>query len=145
MIMKTKILIILAIVLLLVIFWAKDFNSEKTGYIKIDTPGFDTSLDLRSGYWGKKTIRSSDGAVSVPAGTYKPGHAKLVANKGKKNDLTISHGSGMWGDLASIKVEKGETKVVKLGPPFLIKTDVQLSRSRKIVSVGFSIVGQAGE
>ena len=139
--MKTKILIILGIFLLLAVIWAEGFGPKSMGYIQINTPGFDTSIDLRSGFWNKKSIRSGDGAVSVPVGTYKPGNILLKANE-KRRGWTISCYAGPWGDLDTIKVEKDKTTTLKLGPPFVVKAGVQ--RRRGVVSIGYTLIGQSG-
>ncbi len=50
---------------------------------------------------------------------------------------------GPWGDLSRVKVKNEETTVVKLGPPLLIKP--KISQRSSLVSIDFSMTGQAGE
>ena len=48
-----------------------------------------------------------------------------------------------WGELRKVRVSKGDTTVLRIGPPLVIRTDVQKNIS--IVSIGLSLVGRAGE
>ena len=139
--MKKIIVIPLIIVVLigLVIF----YYSQQTGYIKIEVPGFETDLNL-SGRWSNKTISlSSSEPVRIRAGTYKP--ERIVVRLAKAGDQwwSILCRREPWGKLSTINVTKANTTTLELGPPFVIRTDVQ-HRSRT-VSIGLTLIGQAGE
>lgn len=116
-------------------------RSGRSGYIEIDTPNVKTSMNLRGGWWSERQIVSGGKPIKVAARTYRPRYISLSAQKGE-DEWAIS-GSGPWGKLVEINVEKGQTAVLKPGPPILVKTDV---RSRRpISSIGLSFIGQAGE
>jgi hypothetical protein len=130
---KLLLILVLAIVLLFFIY------PRPKGYIKIDTVG--AEMTLRSGWFRTTTITAKQGAVEVPSGTYRPVRAKITADRG---DLWWSvQGYGSWGNLSSVKVIKGLTTIVKLGPPFTLRNDVY--RSGRTVSIGLSMVGREGE
>ena len=51
---------------------------------------------------------------------------------------------GPWGELSKINVENNKTTVLKMGPPFIIKPAIH-KNSTKIITIDFTITGQAGE
>lgn len=116
------------------------FYSRRQGYIKIDAPGVE--MKLRSGWFRSASVGSGEEPVAVRARTYRPERLSIT---GKQDGSTWQISSyGPWGELANIKVTNDETTVLKLGPPFLLKTDVRQIRTRA-VSIGLSLIGQAGE
>ena len=115
------------------------FFVRQKGHIKIDTPG--VQMQLRCGYFSKRTITSTDGPVTVSARVYRP-EGLSIAMKENGNTWRVDS-RGPWGNLSQIKVQNDETTVLELGPPLLIKPKVRQRGS--LVSVDFSIVGQAGE
>ena len=134
---KKGIWISLGIVIAVACLIAVYLYSLPKGYIKIDTPG--AEIQLR-GRFGTKTI-SSKGPVTVGAGLYRTQNLGIKMNQDSE---TWQIGSrGPWGKLEQIEVKENQTTALKLGPPFLIKPDVNRSGSQ--VSIGFAIVGQAGE
>jgi len=139
---KKRTVIALVIVAAIVVgVWAS-VGQVSYGYVKLATPGLDSYMNLRSSWWNKVFVRSTDGAVKVRVATYKPGYTCLAGKKDGK-EWTISGRARPWGKLATIKVEKDQTTVVKLGPPLLAKANVR--RRGQSVSIGFSLIGQAGE
>jgi hypothetical protein len=76
--------------------------------------------------------------------SYEVRNANISAEK--NNDTwrlrTYTHSSGS-AIAGGIKVRKDETTIVKVGEPFTIKTDAR--RAGRIISIGLSIVGRAGE
>lgn len=77
----------------------------------------------------------------VPARACRPEQLRIIK---KENGSTWQFDTtGPWAGLAQIKVKNRQTTLVRLGPPFLIKPTIQ--RSGADVSIGLSIVGQAGE
>jgi hypothetical protein len=50
---------------------------------------------------------------------------------------------GPWGDLSTIRVKNNDTTILKLGPPFQIKTKALFTGSK--VEIDFYIFGKAGE
>jgi hypothetical protein len=128
-----------AAILAIVIF----IGSQGSGYIKIETPGFETDLNL-SGRWGSKEISvSSSEPVGIRHGTYKPEQIVVRLTKTSDQWWSIFCHKGPWGKLSVINVAKGKTTTLKLGPPFTMQTDIQ--RNGQTVSIGLSLVGQAGE
>ena len=116
---------------------------QGTGSIKIEALGFETDLNLR-GRWGRKTISVlGSEPVEISPGTYKPERIVLRQTKDANNWSSILCRREPWGKLAKIKVTKGKTTVIKLGPPLVIHTDVQ--HRGQNVSIGLSLIGQADE
>jgi len=121
-------------------FW---LYSQRQGYIKIDTPGFETDLNLHRSWWNKAATISADEPIKVCIGTYKPERAVLRLEKDEQTWWGLLCRRGPWGELSKINVAKGKTTILKLGPPLIVHTDVQ--RNNQVVSIGLSLVGQAGE
>ena len=129
----------ISIAIIIAAFLAFHFYSRQEGRIKIDTDGVE--MQLRSGLFSKIRITSGAEPVTVNARVYRP---RLLSIAMKQNGDTWRLNSfGPWGKLAKIRVNNNETTVLKLGPPFTIKPRVNQRGSR--VSVGFSMIGQAGE
>ena len=136
---KTDIWISIGIIVVAVV--AFYFYTQRKGYIKVDAGGAIASLQLRSGWLSKTTISSDSGAVSVPVRACRPEQLRVTK---KENGSTWQlDTTGPWADLAQIKVKNRQTTLLRLGPPFLIRPTIQRSSSN--VSIGLSIIGQAGE
>jgi hypothetical protein len=134
---KKGIWISLAIVIAVVCLIAIYLSSLPKGQIKIDTPG--AEIQLR-GRFGTKTILSK-GPVSVGAGLYRTQHLQIKTKR--DGDAWQIESLGPWGTLEQIEVKENQTTALKLGPPFLVKPEVE-SRPTA-VSIGLTITGQAGE
>jgi hypothetical protein len=115
--------------------------SRQTGYMEVDAGGADATLRLRSGWSNSLLIESESDPVAVRARIYKP--QRLSVSMGQDGNTWLLYSNGPWGKLSTIKVKNRQTMLVRLGPPFLIKPTVQ--RNPSSVSVGLSIIGQAGE
>ena len=103
--------------------------NRETGYIKIDTPGFETDLNLRkirTSLLGKKTI-SVQGSepVEIPVGSYTPENIVLRRTEDPDKWWSLVSRGNFWGELASIHVTKDQTTEIRLGPPLVIRTEVQ--------------------
>lgn len=116
---------------------------SKSAYIKVVTEGVDISLKPLAGNHKKVHISSNQTGteMSVDPGKYQPTNIKLLAKQDGSNWKIQSRGP--WGSLNKIKVQAGQTKELRLGPPLKIKTDV--TRKGRTVLIGLSIFGQAGE
>ncbi|MBN2181712.1 MAG: hypothetical protein JW715_07340 [Sedimentisphaerales bacterium] len=122
------------------------YTNQSTGFIKIDTPGFETDLVIRNrktSLFGRKPISlSGNGPFEIKVGSYMP--RRIVLRKTETSDKWYSLVSnGKWGDLGAIDVSKGQTTEIRLGPPLKIKTEIRHSTRNETISV--SIVGRAGE
>ena len=130
----------ISIAIIIAAFLAFHFYTRQEGRIKIDTDGVE--MQLRSGWFS--TIRVTSGAepVTVNARVYRPRSISIAMKQ--NGDTWRLNSSGPWGKLAKIRVNNNETTVLKLlGPPFTIKPRV--AQRGTLVSVGFSVIGQAGE
>ena len=134
---KKGIWISLAIVITVVCLIAIYLGSLPKGQIKIDTPG--AEMQLR-GRFGTKTI-SSTSPVTIGAGLYRTQYLQIKTKK--DGDTWQIESPGPWGTFEQIEVKENQTTTLKLGPPFVIKPNVNRSGSQ--VSIGFAITGQAGE
>ena len=139
--MKKIIIIPVIIVVLIGIIFL--YYSQQTGYIKIEAPGFETDLNLNGRLGSKAISLSGSEPVGIRTGTYKPERIVVRLTKASDQWWSILCRREPWGKLATINVAKGNTTTLKLGPPFEIRTDVQ--RNNRIVSIGLTMVGQAGE
>ncbi len=121
-------------------------SSPKMGTLSVGNDG--VSLVV-SGTGGMQYLESGKGEWKLPAGRYSCQSLTLTAKdkQGRKWQLDAS---GQTGKLKSIDIKPGQTLNVKVGSPLVVKTDVQQQDSGwifrgKTVTVGFTIVGAAGE
>lgn len=115
------------------------FIAREKGAVVLATPGAD--LQLKSGFGSTMVLRSGPQPVAVPARVYRPTSLTLT---GEQNGATWQLRSwGPWGQLARIKVPRGRTTAVEVGPPLQIKPQVEMYPGQ--VRVGLSLVGRAGE
>ncbi|MHC4459810.1 MAG: hypothetical protein ACYS6W_06100 [Planctomycetota bacterium] len=129
----------ISIAIIIAAFLAFYFYSRQKGQIKIDTKGVD--MQLRSGWFSKIRVTSGAEPVTVNARVYRPRSISIAT---KQNGETWRlNSSGPWGKLAKIRVNNNKTTALQLGPPFTIKPRV--NQRGTFASVGFSIIGQAGE
>ena len=130
--------VFIAFILLVVVFAVGFFlYSRQSGYIKVEPPGY--SLNLRGGFWGSKTIWSSGEPEKIHIGKYRPSYANYFKeHNGDRWQLYSS-----LNELPGIKVAKGRTVSLKLGPPLIVKADVKRNWDR--VTIAPSITGCAGE
>lgn len=129
----------ISIAIIIAAFLAFHFYTRQEGQIKIDTKGVE--MQLRSGLFSKIRITSGAEPVTVNARVYKPRSISIATKQ--NGDTWRLNSFGPWGKLAKIRVKNNETTVLKLGPPFTIKPRV--AQRGTLVSVGLSIIGQAGE
>jgi len=129
----------ISIAIIIAAFLVFYFYTRQQGYIKIDTEGVD--MQLRNGLFSKIRITSGAEPVTVNARVYRPRSISIAMKQ--DGDTWRLNSSGPWGKLAKIRVKNNETTVLKLGPPFTIKPRV--TQRSTLVSVGLSIIGQAGE
>ncbi len=113
---------------------------QTKGYIRIDAGGAAAELQLQNA-WFAKTAVASGGAAEVGARVYNARRLSIVQKQNGQNWRIES--VGPWGELSRIKVKRNETTELRLGPPFVVRPDV--SRSGSVLSVGYSIIGQADE
>lgn len=117
------------------------FYTQRKGYIKVDAGGASASLQLRSGWLSEAHIGSDSGPVAVPARPSRPERLRIIK---KENGGTWQlETTGPWGNLAQINAKNRRTTILRVGPPLLMKPTIQRSGSN--VSIGLSIIGQAGE
>ena len=140
---KQGIWILVAIIAVAVVL-ILPYSLQGKGTINIETPGVE--LRIRSGWLSTATIRSDSGPVQVKAGIYHPMQAAMRATKkdgDTRQQWSMASARGPWGKLAMIRVDKGQTVTLRLGPPITLHADVQ--RQGSTVLVGLALVGQAGE
>ena len=117
------------------------FYSQGKGRIKIDAGGAAATLHLRSSWLSKATISSGAEPSKVSSRVHRP--VQLSLSMKQDSNTWQLDSRGPWGDLSTIKVTKNNATVLKLGPPFLVKTNVRKSGSN--VSIDFAVIGNAGE
>ena len=117
------------------------FYSQGTGYVGIDAGGADAVLQLQNNWLGHESITSGTEPAAIGARIYRPQFLSLSKDRGGQTWQLESWGP--WADLSTVKVRNNQATVIRLGPPFLIKPDV--NRNGSILSIGYTIIGQAGE
>ncbi len=112
----------------------------KFGTLDIQNPDMELRLISDAGPYN---LSGSDGKWQLPAGNY---IAKMIQLK-KKDDA-----GSLWrlecygreaGKLARFEIREGETLKIEAGPPLTIKTET--GARRDAISIGFSVLGRAGE
>ncbi|HUU10893.1 MAG TPA: hypothetical protein VM431_10200 [Phycisphaerae bacterium] len=119
--------------------------TKPTGTLKVATPGVLLELKID----GKAVPVPNGREVPLPADTYKPAQITCGAQapgKGKPQVWTIKS-SGPFGKLATIDVTEGKLSSVEAGAPLVLKASVGKANAAggKVVTVGLSILGKAGE
>jgi hypothetical protein len=95
-------------------------------------------------FWGSKEIpHIGIEPVEIRAGSYRPEKVILGRTDNDGQLWLIICQNGPWGKLDTIKVTKGKTTLLKLGPPLIIRTDVK--QNQQTINVSVSLIGQAGE
>ena len=117
------------------------YYSQRKGFVGIDAGGAEAVLELKSKLLVHKTINSSNEPAAISAQIYRPQLLKLSIKQ--DGHIWRIESRGPWGDLSKIKVRNNEATALKLGPPFLIKPEVNKNGSN--LSIGYAIIGQAGE
>ena len=136
---KKDILISLAIIALSGLILL--YYSQRKGFVGIDAGGADALLHLRSSWLTSVRIASGGEPVAISARIHRPQFLSLSM----KQDGHTWHieSRGPWGDLSTIKVRNNETTALRLGPPFLIKPEI--NKKTSLLSIDYAIIGQAGE
>jgi len=114
---------------------------QKKGLIQIEAGDAVATLRLNSGWLGNAMISSGDRPSKVSARLHRPQRLNLSMQQG--GDTYHLESRGPWGDFSTIRVENNETTILKLGPPFQIKTKALFTGSK--VEIDFNIFGKAGE
>ena len=114
---------------------------QRKGYLGIDAGGADAALRLRNGWLSHVTVTSGAEPAKIGARIYRPQHLRL--SMGQNGHTWRIESRGPWADLSKLKVGNNETVKIRLGPPFLIKSRVHKQGS--VVSIGYTIIGRAGE
>lgn len=115
--------------------------SQRTGYVGIDAGGADAVMRLRNNWLGHTTVTSADKAAPIKARIYRPQSLSLSVNHAGHTWKIESRGP--WASLSKILVRNNEMTAVSLGPPFLVR--LKVSKNGSTISVGFTIIGRAGE
>jgi hypothetical protein len=116
------------------------------GTLDIDSNDAEVELTL----WSDATDQhiSQDRQCKLPAGMYKAVSVKLVKTDASGKDWTLastlSSAFTNLGELEFFTIRPGETTTIKIGPPFVVKADVQQTGPRE-VSIGAILVGCSSE
>ncbi|MEN6576225.1 MAG: hypothetical protein ABFD90_07770 [Phycisphaerales bacterium] len=113
--------------------------ARQEGYLVIDAPG--VTLQLQGAFGHHRTLESRAEPVAVPAHTHRP--TSLELRWMRDGDTWQMWSQGPWGELGRIRVQRGQTTTIRLGPPLLVKPNVGILQGQ--VSVDLRIFGQAGE
>ena len=118
------------------------YYSQQNGCVKLATSGVIVNLHgLHGVFWKNLQIGPSTDPVKIHVGQYTPLLGSLTANAGGDKWQTSFYEAQNASSI--ITVTKGQTTILKFGPPLNIKTEVE-SMGRQ-VSIDLSITGQSGE
>lgn len=113
--------------------------SQQKGYIAFETPG--VQLDLKGPFGGGKYVLSGSAPTAVFPRVYTPASLTVTREQDGQRWRLYSHGP--WGELSQIRVERGRTTTIALGPPLLLRPEVHRGPGRVHIELG--ILGRAGE
>jgi hypothetical protein len=117
-------------------------SARGKGAIAVETQGGE--LILKSGWFGSTAVANRAGSVPAQAGLYHPAKASIrLTKEGQDQWWLLSSTRGPWGKLSAVRVDRGQTTTLRMGPPITLHAEVQ--QSGRMVSVGLVLIGQAGE
>jgi len=114
---------------------------RRKGFIGIDAGSANALLHVSSSWLTSELIASGGEPAAIGARIYRP--QLLSLSMGQDGHTWRIESRGPWGDLSTIKVRNNEATALRLGPPFLIKPEI--NKNGTIISIGCAIIGQAGE
>lgn len=117
------------------------YYSQRKGFVGIDAGGAEALLHISNSWLTSAIIASGDEPAAIGARIYRPQFLGL--SMGQDGHTWRIESRGPWGDLSKIKVRNNEATALRLGPPFLIKPEV--NKNGSIISIDYAIIGQAGE
>lgn len=137
-----KKIIVIPVIVVVLIGLVVFYYSQQTGYVKLATPGVTVGLrGLQGVFWKNLHIGPSTDPVKTHVGKYLAVLGSLTSNAGGDKWLSSFYGAQNFS--SRINVTKGQTTILKFGPPLNIQTEVE-SAGRQ-VAIGLSITGQSGE
>jgi hypothetical protein len=137
-----KKIIVIPVIVVVLIGFILFYYSQQSGYVKLATPGVTVGLrGLHGVFWKNLQIGPSTDPVKTHVGQYLALLGSLTMNAGGDKWQTSFYGAQNVS--SRITVTKGQTTVLKFGPPLHVKTEVE-SMGRQ-VSIGLSITGQSDE
>jgi hypothetical protein len=108
----------------------------------------DVTAELKLWSDAAEQCLSQGGTWQLPAGKYKAIHASLTKTDASGNVWAVLSNSRSaftrLGPLEYFTIEPGRTTSIRIGPPFIVKTDVEEIAAGQI-SIGVVLVGCAGE
>lgn len=116
-------------------------NSLVHGYIKLDSGDAKAVLILRGNLFSRDFRITEKEPVLINTRVTKPKSLTILKTQDSNSLQLVSYGP--WGDLSRITIKNNETLSLKAGPPLVIEPIV--NKQAGIVSIGFSVAGQAGE
>ena len=114
---------------------------QRKGFIGIDAGSANALLHVSSSWLTSELIASGGEPAAIGARIYRP--QLLSLSMGQDGHTWRIESRGPWGNLSKIKVRNNEATALRLGPPFLIKPEV--NKNGLFISIGYAIIGQAGE
>ncbi len=140
--MKKVILGLLFLVVLIVLVCMVAYPSGESGKVKLITAGAEVTLRSQGILRGRRIqLTASHPEREVKEGNYRVEEVVLQGNT--DNSVWMMKGRGRRGEGETIVVKVAQTTEVEIGPPLMVKTDVQ--QLGKTVNIGLEIVGSAGE
>ncbi len=137
-----KKIIVIPFIIVILIGLLIFYYSQQTGYVKLETPGITVGLrGLHSVFWKNLQIGPSTNPVKTHVGKYLALLGNLASDAGGDKWQVSFYGA--QDPSSRIIVNKGQTTILKFGPPLFLKTEVKPTGRQ--VSIGLSITGNSGE
>ena len=116
-------------------------NSLVHGYIEIDSNDTNAELFLNGSIFTRDTKITGKEPVLINTRVTRPKALTISKTQDSNSLKLVSYGP--WGDLSRIKIKNNQTLKLEVGPPLIIKPLINYQSG--IVTIGFAVVGQAGE
>jgi hypothetical protein len=114
--------------------------TPKLGTLDVGSPDVELGLISEAGSYN---LSGSDGRWQLPAGSYTTRMLQLKKTDKVGRTWILTCYGGTAGELNRFTIREGETRQMEAGPPLTIRTAA--SPEGGDVSIGFSILGRAGE
>jgi len=115
------------------------FLAQRKGAVVLATPG--AELQLAGGFGSGMILRSGVPPVAVRGRAYRPTSLTLT---GEQDGSTWQLRSwGPWGQLAQIRLPRGRTTAIEVGPPLQVRPEVEMHPGQ--VRIALRLFGRAGE
>jgi hypothetical protein len=133
--------LILVVILVAFLGFVLFGRTHKTGFVKLDEPG--VTLNLKPTGFLRRTVSigPSTEQIKITTGAFFPTYGYI--KKSTNGDTWRVDFTSPQNSRSLINITENQTTNLKFGPPLTVRTNV--NRNGRNASIGFSIIGRAGE